>query len=260
MTAPPSLFSRLRAPALPLLFAWGLGGAVFAGSLASVPTALAAAPAAATALGPRATLQKLNGDVDKLLRAKTVAGSDEEQRVKNDIKQRASELLNYSELCKRALGEHWGKMPEKQRTEFVATLRDLIERNYVKQLRTNLDYDIKYGEEEITKTEGSAEAKVLTTLKLQTKGKSTTATIEYRLVQHDKQWMVFDVITDELSLVRNYRSTFVRIIGSSGYDGLLNKMKTKLSDERARDLKDEQERAAKKAGAATPAAAALPKN
>jgi phospholipid transport system substrate-binding protein len=249
MTAVPSLGSssflsaRSALRALGLCFGLLLGG----GALLHAQPARAAST---TGLGPRATLQKLNGDVDKLLRAKTVPGSDEEQRVKNDIKQRASELLDYAELCKRALGEHWPKMPAKQRDEFVATLRDLIERNYVKQLRTNLDYDVKYGDEEI-------------------KGKSTTATIDYRLIQHDNHWMVYDVITDELSLVRNYRSTFVRIINSSGYDGLLNKMKTKLSDERARDAKDEQERQAKKNAPATapaatpataPAAAPSPKN
>lgn len=250
MSSLPSLRTRSLPSVLVSLVLHGAAVLPFFALLA--PAHAAAASPATAGMGPRATLQKLNGDVDKLLRAKTVPGSDEEQRVKNDIKQRASELLDYSELCKRALGEHWGKMPEKQRTEFVATLRDLIERNYVKQLRTNLDYDVKYGEEEITKDE----AKVITTLKLQTKGKSTTATIDYRLIQHDKRWMVYDVITDELSLVRNYRSTFVRIINSSGYDGLLNKMKTKLTEERARDAKDEQERQAKK----TAGAAALPKN
>jgi phospholipid transport system substrate-binding protein len=257
MSSLPSLRRRTLPSLLVALVMEGAALFVLSPIGPSAPVYAAAPPT--TGMGPRATLQKLNGDVDKLLRAKTVAGSDEEQRVKNDIKQRASELLDYTELCKRALGEHWGKMPEKQRTEFVATLRDLIERNYVKQLRTNLDYEVKYGEEEISKTETENEARVLTTLKLQTKGKSTTATIEYRLIQHDKQWMVFDVITDELSLVRNYRSTFLRIIGSSGYDGLLSKMKNKLNEERARDTKEEQERAAKKAAGAT-AAAPSPKN
>ena len=253
MIAVPSLGSVSRSPLRCTLRAMGLCLGLLLASDAMFGHSPAHAAAASTAgMGPRATLQKLNGDVDKLLRAKTVPGSDEEQRVKNDIKQRASELLDYTELCKRALGEHWTKMPAKQRDEFVATLRDLIERNYVKQLRTNLDYDVKYGDEEIT----ADESKVVTTLKLQTKGKSTTATIEYRMIRHDNRWMVYDVITDELSLVRNYRSTFVRIINSSGYDGLLNKMKTKLTEERARDAKDEQERQAKKAAGA----AASPKN
>jgi phospholipid transport system substrate-binding protein len=200
---------------------------------------LRAAAAAALPSGPKQTLQRLNSAEDKLLRAKTEPGSDEDKRVKNEIKQRASELLEYSELCKRALGEHWDKMTEKQRTEFVATLKDLIERNYVKQLRTNLDYEVSYGDEEVN----GSEAKVLTTIKIRTKGKATDAAIEYRMIKTDHGWMVYDVITDELSLVRNYRSQFQRIIGQQGYDGLINKMKNKLNDEREHEAKEDAERA-----------------
>ena len=183
-----------------------------AGSAALPSLAVAAAPAAAAG-GPRATLQRLNDDVDKRLRAKVVAGSAEDTRLKNEVKELASELLDYGELCKRALGEHWEKMPVGQRTDFVATLKELIERNYVKQLKTNLDYQVTYGEES---TEGS-EAKVTTTVKIATKGKATEALIEYRMIKQATgptagKWMVYDVVTDELSLVRNYRTQFQRII------------------------------------------------
>lgn len=221
---------------------WMLAGSV--GVFASVAVCERTSIAKPAPAGPQATLVRLNGDVDKLLRTKTEPGSAEEKQIKEKIRERASELLEYTELCKRALGEHWDKMPEKQRSEFVETLRELMERNYIKQLRTNLEYEVKYDQEGIT----GAEAKVMTSLKLATKGKSTTAVIEYRLVQKDSQWRVYDVITDELSLVRNYRSQFQRIIASSGYDGLLSKMKSKLTEEREKEAKEEKERAAKKAG------------
>lgn len=205
-----------------------LGAATHGGLLATV----AAAPAA----GPKATLQRLNSDVDKRLRANPVPGSAEDTRIKNEVKEFASELLDYNELCKRALGEHWDKMPPAQRTDFVATLKELIERNYVKQLKTNLDYQVTYGDESI---DGN-EARVTTTIKIATKGKATEALIDYRMIKETagpkgERWMVYDVITDELSLVRNYRTQFQRIISGQGYDGLLTKMKTKLNEERVKD-------------------------
>ncbi len=164
---------------------------------------------------------------------KTEPGSAQEKSVKEEVRQRASELLDYTELCKRALGEHWGKMTPKQRTDFVDTLKELIERNYIKQLRTNLDYAVTYGDE----TREGAEARVTTTIKIATKGKSTSATIDYRMIQNGDSWMVYDVITDELSLVRNYRSQFQRLIASNGYDGLITRMKNKLAEEKANDAK-----------------------
>lgn len=181
--------------------------------------------------GPRATLLRLNGSVDKLLRKKVAAGSPEEKTIKNDVKQLAGELLDYGELTRRALGEHWDKMKPAQRTDFVATLKELIERNYIKQLKTNLDYDVSYGDEELK----GEEAQVNSTVKIRTKGKSTEAIIEYRMVRKDGRWMVYDVVTDELSLVRNYRSQFQRIIGQSGYDGLLQRMKTKLKEQDSKE-------------------------
>lgn len=199
-----------------------LGGSV--GLLVGNP----ALAAAATEDGPKATLQRLNGACEKLLRAKTEPGSAEESRTKQEIKKHASALLDYTELCKRALLEHWEKMGEAKRTEFVATLRELIERNYVRQLRTNLEYTVSYNDEQVT----GNEAKVATNLRLMTKGKATQVQIDYRMLkQPDGSWKVYDVITDELSLVRNYRTQFTRIIGANNYDGLLSRMKAKVSEE-----------------------------
>ncbi len=205
-----------------------------------------AAAATPTAASPKATLQRLNGSCERLLRTKTEPGSAEEKRVKDEIKLRASELLDYTELCKRALGEHWDKMGEAKRTEFVSTLKELIERNYIRQLRTNLDYEVTYGDE----SQDAAEAKVATSLKLATKGKTTQVQIDYRMIKKpDGRWMVYDVITDELSLVRNYRTQFQRIIGGNNYDGLLSRMKNKLNEEQSKDGT---------APAAAPAAAPAP--
>ena len=73
-----------------------------------------------------------------------------------------------------------------------------------------------------------------TALRLATKGKVTEVQIDYRLIQQpDGSWKVYDVITDELSLVRNYRTQFQRIIGGNNYDGLLSRMKSKLAEDKA---------------------------
>lgn len=229
------------------LVALSLGAVVLVQGAAVFVEASAYAAGQAAGQGPKATLMRLNGSVDKLLRMKTEPGSTEEKKAKDEIKQRASELLDYSELTKRALGEHWEKMPAPKREEFVKTLQELIERNYVRQLRTNLEYEVTYGDEQIDPPAGGVgEARVTTTIKIATRGKSTTAQIEYRMIQREPGagtkdavgWRVYDVVTDELSLVRNYRSQFQRIIGQQGYDGLLTRMKTKLTEEQAKEAKD----------------------
>jgi phospholipid transport system substrate-binding protein len=178
--------------------------------------------------GPLATLKAKNGEVDKLLRVKTSPGTPEEKKVKDEIKSLAGTLFDYNELAKKALAEHWDKLTAAQRTEFVATLKGLIERNYTRQLSSNMDYQVVYKDEQ---TAGQ-DATVTSVVKVKTKGKATDAEIVYKMRKPDaaQDWLVWDVITDEVSLVRNYRTQFAKIINEKGYDELIHKMKTKLDD------------------------------
>jgi phospholipid transport system substrate-binding protein len=188
-------------------------------------------PASAGVLGPLATLKAKNTEVDRLLRQKVPAGSPEEKKVKDEIKTLAATLFDYAELAKRSLADHWAKLTPPQRAEFVSTLRELIERNYVRQLRTNLEYQVQYKTEELT----GPEATVTSVVKVKTQGKATDAEIVYKMKRPEdgaeKDWRVYDVITDEVSLVRNYRTQFGKIIAEKSYDELIKKMKSKLSEQ-----------------------------
>jgi phospholipid transport system substrate-binding protein len=200
------------------------------GTLVTVLVAgiLHAPNSALAASGPAATLKMRNSEVDKLLRLKPAAGSAAEKKQKDEIKSLAAALLDYGELAKRSLANHWGKLTPSQRTEFTNTLRELIERNYVKQLRNNLDYQVVYKSEDLV----GDEATVGTVVKVKTKGKSTDAEIVYKMRRGEERgWVVYDVITDEVSLVRNYRSQFNKIITEKSYDELIKKMKSKLAED-----------------------------
>lgn len=54
--------------------------------------------------------------------------------------------------------------------------------------------------------------------------------IEYRMKRTTSGWMVYDVITDDVSIVRNYRSQFNRIIRRKSYDHLVKKMRSKIKE------------------------------
>ncbi len=191
--------------------------------LVALPTLAVAGGASA---GPMATLKQKNGEVDRLLRQKVEKGSPAETKQKSEIKQLAATLLDYEELARRSLAAHWEKLSAPQQREFVDTLRELIERNYVKQLRSNLDYQVQYKNEE---AEGD-QATVQTVVKVKSPGKSTDAEIVYKMKKASDGWRVWDVITDEVSLVRGYKTQFNKIITEQSYDALIKKMKSKLKE------------------------------
>ena len=52
--------------------------------------------------------------------------------------------------------------------------------------------------------------------------------VEYEMRKIKAHWMVYDVVTDDVSIVRNYRSQFHRIIKKKSYKALVDKMRRKL--------------------------------
>ncbi len=103
----------------------------------------------------------------------------------------------------------------------------LIERNYRKNLRSTLGYDVSYdGVEKIEK--GTL---VKTVAKSKTNKRQPPVEISYTLWQPDGRWRVVDITTDGVSMVRNYRSQFNRIIRKDGWDELIRRMKDRLANE-----------------------------
>jgi phospholipid transport system substrate-binding protein len=185
---------------------------------------IAAPLAAAAPSGPMAALKQKNGEFDKLLREKPAAGSPAEKKQKEDIKALAATMLDYAELSKRSMADKWVTLTAAQRDQFVANFRDLLEHKYVKQIRTNIDYAMQYKNEEVT----GDDATVLTIVKVKTKGKSTDAEIVYKVHKVGAAWLVWDIVTDDISMVSNYKSQFIKILNEKGYDELIKKIKANI--------------------------------
>ncbi|HEX2657136.1 MAG TPA: ABC transporter substrate-binding protein [Polyangia bacterium] len=174
---------------------------------------------------PMAELKKSNDQLDKLLKKKYPNWSPEAEAQKADVRKLVGGFLDYRELAHRALAKHWDGLTPAQRTDFVTTLRDLVERSYLKQVTGDPNYNIKYQKEEKT----GSEAKVEATLATQARGKKVNIALEYHLIYKD-HWFVYDVITDEQSMLENYRAEFNKIINKEGFDALLKRMKKKLDE------------------------------
>jgi phospholipid transport system substrate-binding protein len=181
-----------------------------------------------TGLGPMDELKRANAQLKKQLGNRKPSWSPEAQARNVEIKKIVGSFLDFEELARRSLIRHWDSLNPKQRAEFVRTLRDLVERNYVRQLYGQPDYELKLDKEEMA----GNEATVLGSLRASAKGKNVTMALEYKLIRKQNKWVVFDVVTDELSLLENYRAEFNKVIAKDSFDALLNRMKKKLADNR----------------------------
>lgn len=175
---------------------------------------------------PTATdaIRTANDRLRELLSVQVTPGSEAENKNTSRITSELQGLFDIGDLTRRALVDHWDKMTPAQRTAIVNTLQRLVERNYLGQLRSNLAYELVYQGEEPRQDD----VVVKTAIKAKQGGRPFEIAVEYVLHHEGQRWRAYDVITDTVSLVTNYRSQFNKIIAKKGVDGLIGVMKAKL--------------------------------
>ena len=129
--------------------------------------------------------------------------------------------FDYTEMGKRTLGKHWRQFSEADREEFVRLFQRFLSRTYAGNVDGYSGEQVQYLKE---RRKGDF-AEVQTAV---TSDKSTTA-IHYRLLKSSNTWKVYDVVIEGVSLVKNFRSQFGRIIEAESAKGLLEKLRTKTA-------------------------------
>ena len=107
--------------------------------------------------------------------------------------------------------------------------RDLLERSYIDKIESygGGKQNILYTKETIDK-DGYASVRSEIVNK-----RDMNVEVEYRLLQRDGNWAVYDVVIEGVSLVNNYRTQFNKIILESSYENLVKQMKLKLDQEKS---------------------------
>jgi len=171
-----------------------------------------------------ASVKAANDTISGLLKKKAAPASKEEKELAAKVTTGVRGFLDIDQLGKRAMVDNWSKLSKPQQDQFQQLLRDLIEENYVRGLRANLSFEVDYLSES---TDKDGNVVVSTKIKTVRKGRPYTIAVDYVLVKEGTKLRAWDVRTDGVGLVENYRTMFNKIIAKDGFDGLMAKMKKK---------------------------------
>ena len=138
------------------------------------------------------------------------------------------EFLDYETLAQLSLDREWDKRSPKQRARFVSLLRQLVERQYQRNMESTLEYRVTWVGTETLDEEGVL---VKSSARSQKKRRQPAITIDYSMRPEGTEWRVWDIATDGVSLVKNYKRQFRRVIKQEGWSGLIDRMEKKLKSE-----------------------------
>jgi len=172
---------------------------------------------------PMATIRSAITQVTTILEDPAYQGEQRRQERIEKVWQVVAPHFDMPELSQRVLGSHWRERTDSEKQEFVQLFTTLIEKTYSDTLtRYTSQVQFFFDQERV---EGDS-AQVNT--RLVNPSLQKTIPMNYQLHQVGGQWKVYDVVIENVSLVRNYRTQFDRILSRSSYQDLVQDIKKKI--------------------------------
>lgn len=157
-----------------------------------------------------------------ILKDPQLKGESKKSERRDKLKEVLYQRFDFTEMAQRSLGSEWRRRSPEEQKEFVKLFTDLLERAYLDKIESYSGENFQYlKEREDDNNYAQVDTKIVD-------NKGQEFSINYRLYNMKGDWKVYDVVIENVSLVNNYRSQFNRVLTTSSYEELVNRMKGKL--------------------------------
>ena len=138
----------------------------------------------------------------------------------------AETLFDYDEISKRALGKNRKAFTPEQMDEFSDLFTRLLKKTYLNKIQEYSDEKVIYVKATmLSKNKAEVETNTITA--------SKQISINYRVIFQHGEWKGYDVLIEGVSLVRNYRSQFNKILQKKSPEDLLQQLREKVNKKEA---------------------------
>jgi phospholipid transport system substrate-binding protein len=152
-------------------------------------------------------------------------GLAKEDERKARIKKLILQWFDVKEMARRSLAGHWAKRSEEERKDFAELFGDLFVESYTRLVVDHLgDQRVIYLPESVDGGVATVQTKFLSK-------RDEPSFVDFAMFRRDGIWAAYDVVIDEVSIVKTYRTQFNKIIQTQSYEALVKKMRLKQESE-----------------------------
>jgi phospholipid transport system substrate-binding protein len=139
------------------------------------------------------------------------------------IRQAVNERFDWEAISRSSLSSKWRELSSEEKKQFTKLFGKLVEQTYMDRLENYSGEKVLYLDEEIGGNRARVRVKIIS-------DKSQEIPVEYRVKNKKGRWMVYDILIEGVSLVKNYRVQFNDILSKSSYSELLARLKAKIQE------------------------------
>lgn len=146
------------------------------------------------------------------------------QKIENAI----LDLFDFEEFSTRTVGPQWRQFTPEQKKDFQAAFTDLLRNTYIDTLDAYDGEQIQFTGE-LSSNNGT---RVEIQMDFLARGKSYPAA--FRMLVKNDRWVVYDIIIEGISMIKNYRDQFRDILGKVSPDELIRRVRAKAQEQLAK--------------------------
>jgi len=179
-----------------------------------------ASPLCAETGGPRQTIE---AQVNKLLSVLNDKAQTDKAVKEKKVWEIVNGIFDYDELSRLSMGRNWKKLNAAQQKEFPELFSKVLGNVYMDRIMAYTSEKVVF-DDNVDVTDGKAMVKS----RIVTSDKEIP--IDYRMMEKDGKWKVYDVVIEGVSLVSNYRSQFNSILTNKSPEDLMETLRKKASE------------------------------
>ncbi len=177
------------------------------------------------ASGARQTLENSVSFILSTLKNPGYANPETRGPLKQQIENEVRKVFDFSEFSSRTVGPRWKTFTPEEKTKFSDAFANLLFNTYLNKIK---GYN---GEQAIYTGEASSPDGKLTEIRSSiVLADGRKIPIAYRMLLKDGKWRIYDVIIENLSLVKNYRTQFQDILNSASPQQLIERINNRARE------------------------------
>ena len=166
--------------------------------------------------------EQLQGTMDRVVEVlRTIRSPEDIDRNRNTLRQILLTRIDFAAMAEKSLGNRWKDLYGMEKV-YVSTFTDFVEHSYMSTLGSYRGEKMVYDRDRSDGESAEVDTRVVG-------GQGSPIKIGYKLHLRGEQWMVYDAVIDDVSVVGNYRAQFARILHTASLEELIQNLRAKAS-------------------------------
>ena len=171
---------------------------------------------------PTEELRPFVAKVVAILTDPALLGKENSSERREKVMAVAHERFDFDEMSKRVLGAQWRQLAPAEQTRFVGLFTKLLEHAYIGKIEDYSKQKVIFKGQRIKDDRAQVETELV--------DKDVVIPVFYIMMLKNNDWMVYDIVVEGVSLIRNYMEQFREIIRKDGYTSLVKQIEDKVHE------------------------------